>query len=84
VTATCQCARFRGYPCERAITQEDLRCDLCGGRDPDGYRCSRLGALGHHVPVRVTLDGAGGSTVDLSDFLKGVEIVHWPQGIARP
>jgi hypothetical protein len=27
--ATCRCERHADHPCERAITQEDLRCDVC-------------------------------------------------------
>jgi hypothetical protein len=62
-TAACCCDRFPGHPCRRPITQEDLRCDVCGGRDPDGHVCVAMGAIGrldsYHVAVRFERDYRG-------------------------
>lgn len=58
IAPACQCSKHPGHPCDRPITQEDLRCDTCGGRDPKGYTCGSIRGLGngqdqYHLPLRI-------------------------------
>lgn len=78
-TAACQCSKHPGHPCDRPITQEDLRCDTCGGRDPKGYTCGSIVGLGgsgqYHLGMRINWgthpQGAGISSVDFQELLRG-------------
>ncbi len=59
--ATCRCDRYEGHQCAREATQEDLLCDVCGGRSRYGSRCGAVRGFEpgdrYHVGMRFTVAG---------------------------